>query len=140
MTTPQSLLLNVRGMTKLIPEGSMAADKNAYEFTYIVNAVLSDEQIKGVVERISNLIKENGGDIKEVNEWGSRRLSYPINKKRNGYYVNLYMDAPGEFIAKLERSLEIDDDILRYMTLRMDAKMIRSYEEQKSSPKAAPAA
>ncbi len=118
----------------------MAADKNAYEFTYIVNAVLSDEQIKGVVERINKLITENGGEIKESNEWGSRRLAFPINKKRNGYYVNLYMDAPGEFIVKLERTLEIDDDILRYLTLRMDAKMIRGYEERKASPKAAPAA
>lgn len=117
------------------------ATKNAYEFTYIVNAVLSEEQIKAVVERINGLIKENGGDVKEVNEWGSRRLAYPINKKRNGYYVNMYMDAPGEFIVKLERALEIDDDILRYMTLRMDAKMQRSYEEKKTSqPKAEPEA
>ncbi len=118
----------------------MAADKNAYEFTYIVNAVLGDEQIKAVVERVSNLIKENGGEITEIDEWGSRRLAYPINKKRNGYYVNLYMDAPGEILVRLERALEIDDDILRYMTLRMDAKMKRSYEQKKSTPKAEPAA
>lgn len=118
----------------------MAADKNAYEFTYIVNAVLSDEQIKAVVERVSKLITENGGEIKEVDEWGSRRLAYPINKKRNGYYVNMYMDAPGEFIVRLERALEIDDDILRYMTLRMDAKMVRNYEQKKTKPTAAPAA
>ncbi len=117
------------------------AQNNAYEFTYIVNAVLSEEQIKAVVERINKLIKENGGEIKDVDEWGSRRLAYPINKKRNGYYVNMYMDAPGEFIVRLERALEIDDDILRYMTLRMDAKMIRNYEQKKSSkPAAEPAA
>jgi len=118
----------------------MAAEKNAYEFTYIINAVLSDEQIKAVVERINKLIKENGGEIKDIEEWGSRRLAYPINKKRNGYYVNMYLDAPGEIIVRLERALEIDDDILRYLTLRMDAKMIRSNELRKSSAKAAPAA
>ncbi len=116
------------------------ATKNAYEFTYIVNAVLSDEQIKAVVQRISKLIKENGGEIKEANEWGSRRLAYPINKKRNGYYVNLYMDVPGDIIVKLERALEIDDDILRYMTLRLDAKMVRSYEQKKTNPTVAPTA
>ena len=115
----------------------MATVKNTYEFTYIVNAVLSEEQIKSVVERISKLIKENGGEILEIDEWGSRRLAYPINKKRNGYYVNLYMKAPGEFIVKLERTLEIDDDILRYMTLRMDAKMLRRYEQNKATPAAA---
>ena len=118
----------------------MAEEKNAYEFTYIVNAVLSDEQIKAVVERITRLITENGGEIKDMDEWGSRRLSYPINKKRNGYYVNLYMDAPGDLVVRLERALEIDDDILRYLTLRMDGKMLRSYEARKASPKATPAA
>ena len=118
----------------------MADEKNAYEFTYIINAVLGDEQIKAVVERVNKLIKENGGEITEVDEWGSRRLSYPINKKRNGYYVNLYMQAPGDILIRLERALQIDDDILRYMTLRMDAKMLRAYEQRKSQPKAAPAA
>ena len=118
----------------------MAAEKNAYEFTYIINAVLGDEQIKAVVERINKLVKDNDGEITEVDEWGSRRLAYPINKKRNGYYVNMYMKAPGDLIVRLERALEIDDDVLRYMTLRMDAKMLRSYEQKKSTPKAAPAA
>lgn len=107
----------------------MSENKNTYEFTYIVNSVLSDEQIKSVVERISKFIQENEGEILGLDEWGTRRLSYPINKKRNGYYVNLYMKAPGNFIQRLERSLEIDDDILRYLTLRMDAKMIRHYEQ-----------
>ena len=105
------------------------AEKRTYEFTYIVNSVLSDEQIKSVVERIAKFIQENDGEILSVDEWGARRLAYPINKKRNGYYVNLYMKVPGDFVPRLERSLEIDDDILRYMTLKMDAKMIRHYEE-----------
>ncbi len=118
----------------------MAAEKNAYEFIYIINAVLGDEQIKAAVERINKLIKENDGEITEIDEWGSRRLSYPINKKRNGHYVNMHIQAPGDLIVRLERALEIDDDILRYMTLRMDAKMLRSYEQKKSKPKAEPAA
>lgn len=109
----------------------MAEIKNTYELTYIVNAVLSDEQIKSVVERIDKFITDHDGEIIEKNEWGSRRLSFPINKKRNGYYVNLYMKTPGEMISRLERSLEIDDDILRYLTLRMDAKMLRYYEQNK---------
>lgn len=109
----------------------MAESKNTYEVTYIVNAVLSEEQIKAVVERVDKFIAEHEGEIIEKNEWGSRRLSFPINKKRNGYYVNLFMKAPGEIISRLERSMEIDDDILRYLTLRMDAKMLRHYEQGK---------
>jgi len=109
--------------------------KNSYELTYIVNAVLSDEQIKKVVQRITELITENGGEIIEVDEWGTRRLAYTIQKKRNGYYVNMYIRAMGDLIMRLERALEIDDDILRYLTLRMDAKMLRYYEKQKDSAK-----
>jgi small subunit ribosomal protein S6 len=109
----------------------MAESLNTYEFTYIVNAVLSDEQIKDVVGRVSELVSENGGEILEVDEWGSQRLAYPLNKKRNGYYVNMYFKAPGDLVQRLERALEINDSILRYLTLRMDAKMIRHYEGRK---------
>ena len=103
----------------------MAAPINTYE--------LSDQQIKEVVARVTRNIQENGGEIIEVDEWGTRRLAYPIRKKRNGYYVNVYFRAPGEAIARLERLLEIDDDILRYLTLRYDAKMLRYYEQSKDA-------
>ncbi|WP_457654123.1 30S ribosomal protein S6 [Rhodocaloribacter sp.] len=106
----------------------MADPKNTYEFTYILNGALSDDQIKQLVKRIHKYIREHGGEILEVDEWGTRRLAYPINKKRNGYYVNLYFRGPGELVGRLERALEIDDNVLRYLTLRMDAKMLRHYE------------
>lgn len=120
----------------------MGIDKNMYELTYIVNAVLSDDQIKDIVQRVTQYIAEGGGEIAEVDEWGSRRLAYPLQKKRNGYYVNMYFRAPGAFIPRLERALEIDDNILRYLTLRLDSKMQRHYEErskQRASEKAAAA-
>ena len=85
-----------------------------------------------VVQRVANLIRDNGGEILHSDEWGTRRLSFPIRKKRNGYYVNLYFSAPPEGIVRLERNMEIDDDILRYMTLVMDAKMLRHFERQKA--------
>lgn len=113
----------------------MALPANTYELTYIVNGVLSDNQMKEVVGRVSRFIDEHGGTILEVDEWGSRRLAYPIRKKRNGYFVNMYFQAPGDIVPRLERSLEIDDDILRYLTLRYDAKMLRHYEEQKKEAK-----
>lgn len=109
----------------------MSATKNLYELTYIVNAALSDDQIKEVIRRIHQYIEEQGGEIVEVNEWGTRRLAYPIQKRRNGYYVNMYFRAPGSLIAALERFLEIDEQVLRYLTLRMDVKMQRFYERRK---------
>lgn len=115
----------------------MATVKNTYELTYIVNSVISDEQVKDMVSRVTAYVSENGGDIIEVDEWGARRLAYPIQKKRNGYYVNMYFNAPGDIIPRLERSLEIDDNILRYLTLRMDPKMVRHYEQSKTKQRTA---
>jgi len=119
----------------------MSEPKNTYEFTYIINGALSDDQIKSNVERVSKYIAERGGEVLEVEEWGTRRLAYPINKKRNGYYVNMYFKASGSLISRLERSLEIDDNMLRYLTLRLDAKMLRHYEERsKARAQGVPAA
>lgn len=110
----------------------MATNENTYELSYIVNSVISDEQVKKLVSRVTASVTEAGAEIIEVDEWGARRLSYPIQKKRNGYYVNMYFRSSGTIITRLERALEIDDNILRYMTLRMDAKMIRHYEESRA--------
>ncbi len=109
----------------------MSEVKNFYELTYIINAALGDDQIKEVIRRVNQYIQEHGGEIVEVNEWGTRRLAYPIQKRRNGYYVNMYFRAPSSLIAALERFLEIDEQVLRYLTLRMDAKMLRHYERRK---------
>ena len=110
----------------------MATTQNTYQLSYIVNSVISDEQVKDLISRITADISEAGGEIIEVDEWGQRRLAYPIQKKRNGYYVNMYFRSTGTIVPRLERALEIDDNVLRYMTLRMDAKMIRHYEESKT--------
>ena len=115
----------------------MAENKHTYEFTYIITPVISDEQTKDIVRRVSKFIEDNGGNVLEVDEWGSKRLAYPINKKRNGYYVNLYFEASGEIIPRLERALEIDDNILRYLTLRLDKKMLQHYERRKAQQPAA---
>ena len=105
--------------------------ENTYEITYIVNSVLSDDQIRNLVGRVTKFIEKEGGNIVEVDEWGVQRLAYPIDKKRTGYYVNAYFEAGGELIARLERALTLEDDILRFLTLKMDAVMLRHYEERK---------
>ncbi len=110
----------------------MAATQNQYEFTYIITPVLSEEQIKETIKRVNKAVESGGGTILEVDEWGSQRLAYQINKKRNGYYVNMYFTVAGEFIPRFERTIEIDDNILRYLTLRMDKKMIQHYEQRKA--------
>lgn len=107
-------------------------DRAMYELMYVVNTVLNDDQIRDIVERVTAYIRENGGDVVEVDTWGSQRLAYPIQKKRNGYYVVTYFRAAGDLIARLDRTLRINDDVLRYFVLRYDGKMERHYEKQRS--------
>lgn len=99
--------------------------KNYYEFTYIVNPVLEEEQYKEAVEKVNKLFTDNGAEIEEVDEWGLRKLAYEIDKKNSGYYVNMYLTAPVEAISIIERALRIDDHFMRYLTLKYDAKMFR---------------
>ncbi|MDR9416174.1 MAG: 30S ribosomal protein S6 [Gracilimonas sp.] len=107
--------------------------KNYYEFTYIINPVLEDDEFKNVVDKVTKLIESNDGDIEEVDEWGLRQFSYNMDKKGSGYYVNMYFSAPAEAIASVERQLRIDDNIMRYLTLKYDAKMLRHRELQKKN-------
>ena len=107
--------------------------KSYYELTYIISPVLEDEQYKEIIEKFSNFIEENGGEIDEVDEWGIRKFEYEMDGKSSGYYINAYFDAPGELIEKLERQLRIDDNIMRYLTLKYDAKMLRHRELQKKN-------
>lgn len=113
--------------------------RRTYELTYILTGVLSESQIKEDVQKISEFIEGAGGNIIEINEWGSRRMAYPIEKKRNGYYVNLYFTAPTTLMPRLERALTIDDHVLRYLTLAMDKNMLAHYEKRKMRGPVVPA-
>lgn len=110
------------------------ADQNRamYELMYVVNSVINDDQIGDICDRVVAYIRDNNGDIVEEDRWGSRRLAYPIEKKRNGYYGLVYFRAEPELIARLDRALRINDDILRHMVLRYDAKMERHFQNRKS--------
>ncbi|MCC5914894.1 MAG: 30S ribosomal protein S6 [Balneolaceae bacterium] len=105
--------------------------KYFYEMTYILNPVLDDEKFSELVSFVNKLIEDNGGDIVEVDEWGVKKLAYDIDKKSTGYYVNLYFNAPATTIEAVEKNMRIHDDIMRYLTLKYDAKMKRYYELRK---------
>jgi small subunit ribosomal protein S6 len=102
----------------------MDTTNNTYETTFIVNASLDDPQVEAVISRVQDTITKNGGTITSVNKWGRKRLAYSINKKTNGYYVNLEFTAPGSLLALLERSYQLDEMILRYLTIKLDTKAI----------------
>ena len=104
-----------------------------YELTYIISPVLEDEQYPAVIQRINDLITSSGGAVDEVEEWGLRKFAYEMDKKQTGFYVNLYFEAPATAVEPIERAMRIDGEIMRYLTLKYDAKMKRHKELVKNN-------
>lgn len=102
----------------------MDTSKQAYESTIIVNASLDDAQIEAVIGRVQDTITKNGGTISALDKWGRKRLAFSINKKTNGFYVNIEFTGPGSLIGLLERSYQLDEMVLRYLTIKLDKKAI----------------
>ena len=96
---------------------------NRYELTYIIDTALEETARKELIEKVSELIKQNGGEVEKVDEtWGKRRLAYPINDKPEGYYVLLTLTAPAELPKEIERNLGINENVLRYLTIKLEEK------------------
>ncbi len=87
---------------------------NSYETLFVVDARLSEEEIKATVEKYTTLIADNG-TVEEVNEWGKRKLAYPINDLTEGYFVCVTFKSATDFPAELKRVFGISDIILRAM-------------------------
>ena len=93
---------------------------NKYEAMYIVTPEMEDEAIKGVIEKFSGIITANGGEIEKTDEWGRKKLAYPIDYKTEGYYVLVKFAAAPELPRELERNFRNDESILRYMVVRQN--------------------
>lgn len=94
--------------------------KNEYETTFILNPELSEGEHKKAVDDIIQLIKDNDGTVHNIERWGMRRLAYPIEKKTNGYYAFIEFQVFGDFITRLEREFRYSENVLRYLTVKLD--------------------
>ena len=104
---------------------------NRYELTYIIDTSVEENARKELIEKFSALIVNNGGEVEKVDEtWGKRRLAYLVNDKAEGYYVQVTMKAPADLPREIERKLEINENILRYLIIKL--------VEKKSSVKPRP--
>jgi small subunit ribosomal protein S6 len=104
----------------------MEQTKYLYETTFIVNASLEDAQIDAVTDHVLETITRNGGEIAATNKWGRKRLAYTIQKKNNGFYVNIEFTAPGGVIAQLERSFILEENILRFLTVQISERALKA--------------
>ena len=105
---------------------------NHYESVVIINAALEDEHIDSLISRIEEFITTNGGNISEIEKWGRKRLAYPIQKSKSGYYAIFRFSSPRELIAKVERTYRLDENIIRYITIVLDKRAIEYLKKQKT--------
>jgi small subunit ribosomal protein S6 len=103
-----------------------------YESVIILTPLLSDEAAKEVIAKFTTLLKDNGAEIIQEDNWGLKKLAYPIEKKSTGYYHLTEFKAPGELINKLEVEYRRDERVMRFLTIALD-KHAAAYAEKKRS-------
>ena len=96
------------------------ADKRTYEVIFIVDPDTADNEVMQLSEGVQKIITGQGGNITKTEMMGKRQLAYEINHKKNGTYVLLEVEGSGAEIAEVERRMRVNDQILRYMTIRVD--------------------
>jgi small subunit ribosomal protein S6 len=96
------------------------AEKRIYEVVFIINPEAGDDEVMRLNEGVQKIITSQGGIITKTEIMGRRQLAYEINHKKDGTYVLLEVEGSGAEIAELERRMRVNDQILRYMTIRVD--------------------
>lgn len=96
------------------------ANKRTYEVIFIVNPEAADDEVMRLSEGVQKIITGQGGSIVKTEMMGKRQLAYEINHKKDGNYVLLEVEGSGSEIAEVERRMRVNDQILRYMTIRVD--------------------
>ncbi len=92
-----------------------------YEHVFLARQDLAQAQVDALAENATKIITDNGGTVVKTETWGLRSLAYRIAKNRKAHYVLLDVDAPPGVVAELERQTQINEDVIRYMTIKVDA-------------------
>ena len=95
-----------------------------YETIYIVQPDLGDEEIKALSTKVQDVIASMKGDFKRLEDWGTRKLAYAIDKNPRGRYFYLRFDGNSALIAELERRLRLDDKVIRYQSVKLEAEVV----------------
>jgi len=110
-----------------------------YELGFILNPEVSEEQTGAILERIEKIVKNYDGQVVKVNQWGRRRLAYPIDHHRDGYYVFIDMILTPETVLELDRTLKVSEEVMRHLVKRRDPKAVQKEREEREARAAAAA-
>jgi len=92
-----------------------------YETVFIARQDIPAQEADALAEKYSGIVSEHGGLVARREYWGLRTLAYRIKKNRKGHYTMFHLDAPAEAVSEMERNMRLDEDILRYLTIRSDS-------------------
>lgn len=92
-----------------------------YEHVLLVRQDATPQQVDALVEQMKSVLEQGGGKVGKVENWGLRSLAYRINKNRKAHYALLNIEAPWPAVAEMERQLKINEDVLRYLTIKVEA-------------------
>jgi small subunit ribosomal protein S6 len=91
-----------------------------YEHVFLARQDVSGQRVDELVDHFKGVIEQNGGSVGKTESWGLRNLSFRINKNRKAYYTLMNIDAPHAAVGEMERQMRLNEDVLRYLTLRVD--------------------
>jgi small subunit ribosomal protein S6 len=110
-----------------------------YELGFILSPEVSEEQTRAILDRVEQVVANHNGEVVRVNQWGRRRLGYPIQRHRDGFYVFIDMILTPETVIELERTLKVSEEVLRHMVKRRDPKTVQKEREARAAAAAAAA-
>ena len=108
---------------------------NCYETVFILTPVLSDDQMKEAVEKFKDVLVQNGAEIVNEEQWGLKKLAYPIQKKSTGFYCLLEFKGEPTIVKKLDIAFRRDERVIRFLTFRLD-KYAQEYAEKRRNLRA----
>lgn len=111
--------------------------KRDYELGFILNPEVSEEQTRAILGRVEQVVASYSGQIVRVNQWGRRRLGYPIQRHRDGFYVFVDMILTPETVIELDRTLKVSEEVLRHLIKRRDPKTVQKEREARAAAAAA---
>src|SRR5918995_1973269 len=92
-----------------------------YEHVFLARQDVTSQQVEAMVDQYKGVIEQNGGTVEKTEMWGVKSLAYRIKKNRKAHFTMFNIDAPAAAVAEMERQMRINEDILRFMTIRVDA-------------------
>lgn len=104
-----------------------------YELGFILNPEVNEEQTRAILERLEQIVTNHGGQVMRVNQWGRRRLAYPIQHNRDGFYVFVDMVLTPETVNELDRTLKVSEEVLRHLIKKRDPKVVQKEREARAN-------